>query len=212
MDKLPSFTLPVWMNKGEVAKLRNAAHWFWSGVYSWLLWPLRQIDPLTCNEELLDALAWQRDITRFNGEPIELYRKRVNFAFVNARDSGSKAGFNAIFKRLDMGELTQLERRPGIDWDVITLLLTDEQVSKYHYLLMIIIYQHGRTCRRYFFEVQNSYFMQLRVGSIAGEYVTYSARLAINECAMSLLTGSVEHESSSYNATTISSIYGASLL
>nr|ELR5257601.1 hypothetical protein [Providencia rettgeri] len=212
MDKLPKFTLPVWMDKGEVKKLRNATHRFWTGVYSWLLWPLKQIDPLTCDESLLDALAWQRDVTRFNNEPLELYRKRVNYAFVNARDAGGKSGFEAIFKRLGIGELTQLERQPHIDWDVITLLLSDEQISEHHDLLMMIVRQYGRTCRRYFFEVRNTYSMRLRVSDIMGEYVTYSARLASNECAVTLLTGSVQHESNIYQATLIKPVYGASLL
>ena len=95
---MPDFSklkLPFWMNKGELAKLLAACKKFWQWLYDWLLWPSKQFDPLVCPEPLLALLAWERDITRFNGEPLDLFRKRVAYAWINARDAGSVEGFIA---------------------------------------------------------------------------------------------------------------------
>lgn len=88
-EKLKRLHLPSWMDKGEPAKLLAALRRFWSGVYGWLTWPLQQLDAETCTEGLLAILAYQRDIHRFNGEPLDLFRKRVKFAFINAKDAGA---------------------------------------------------------------------------------------------------------------------------
>ncbi|MBD1229428.1 phage tail protein, partial [Xenorhabdus griffiniae] len=152
-ERLKRLALPSWMDKGEPAKLFNAARAFWTAVYGWLKWPLAQLDAETCSEALLSMLAYQRDIPRFNGEPLPLFRKRVKYAFINARDAGSIAGFIAIFERLGVGYVELLERQPDIDWDVIILRLSDGQIAANPDLLMNIIRQYGRTCRRYRFEV-----------------------------------------------------------
>ncbi|EJC3636978.1 hypothetical protein MYX88_002014 [Salmonella enterica] len=148
-DRLPDIRLPVWMNRGNVVCLKNTLMNVWRRVYGWLAWPLSQTDPLTCDIRILNMLAWQYDITRFNGEPLALYRKRVKYAFINARDAGSVAGFKAIFKRLDIGYVEIHERTPGVDWDVILLHITDGQLAGNSELLTQIIRQYGRTCRRY---------------------------------------------------------------
>lgn len=176
--QLDGLRLPSWMNRGEPAKLLRAARAFWRWVHGWLVWPLRQLDAATCTVALLHILAYQRDIARFDGEPLDLFRKRVMYAFINARDAGSVAGFVAIFERLGVGYVEILERQPGIDWDVIRVRVTDGQVAGNPDLLMQIIRQYGRTCRRYRFEVTNNSSLQLRVGWVGGEYVCYSATLA----------------------------------
>ncbi|MGL6516583.1 phage tail protein [Aeromonas caviae] len=101
---------PAHAEPGFLAKGINA---FWQRLKGWLLLPLAQQDPLTCSESLLALLAWERDITRFNGEPIELFRKRVRFAFVNARDAGEVAGFKRIFERLASAGVTSTNARPA---------------------------------------------------------------------------------------------------
>jgi hypothetical protein len=126
---------------------------FWARIRSWLLYPLAQLDPLTCNESLLSVLAWDRDITRFKNEPTDLFRKRVKYAFVNARDAGEKAGFIRIFNRLGVGLVEIDERVPGRDWDIITIRLSDSQLSGNYDLLEELIQQYGRTCRRYEYQV-----------------------------------------------------------
>ena len=103
MKKLAGMVLPSWMNQGEPKKLRNTARRFWAEVCGWITWPLNQFDPLTCTPALLNLLSYDRDITRFDGEPLSLFRKRVAFAFVNARDAGSVEGIINIFERLGVG-------------------------------------------------------------------------------------------------------------
>lgn len=164
MSKLPDINLPVWMNKGEPLTLAHASKVWWERVYSWLTFPLAQIDVDTCDEQLLTLLAYQRDIDRFPGESLALFRLRVKYAFVNAKDAGSKAGFARIFERLEIGKIQQLERQLWLDWDVILLRINDEQLSRNNALMMNLIRQYGRTCRRYFFDVLNQRALSVRAG------------------------------------------------
>lgn len=181
MDKLPTFTLPVWLNKGEAVKLMRVCQVYWRQVYTWIKWPLNQTDPLTCVVPLLNVLAYQRDVTRFPGEPLTLFRKRVHFAFINAKDAGSVAGFIAIFARLGVGYVELLERQPDIDWDVITVRVTDSQLAENSELLMNIIRQYGRTCRRYQYEIITPVDLYIRAGHVGCEYICYSASTVSNE-------------------------------
>lgn len=176
--KLAGLRLPTWMRKGEPDKLLKAARRFWAQVYGWITWPVSQFDPLTCSEPLLNLLAYDRDITRFNGEPLSLFRRRVAFAFINARDAGSVSGFISIFERLGIGYVELVERQPGIDWDVIQVRVSDSQIADNAQLLLQIIQQYGRTCRRYQFEVITSQPFTIRAGWDQGEYVVYPARIA----------------------------------
>ncbi|HAT3722298.1 MULTISPECIES: phage tail protein [Citrobacter] len=177
LKKLAGMVLPSWMNKGEPAKLLRVARRYWTEVYGWITWPLNQFDPLTCAPALLNLLAYDRDITRFDGEPLALFRKRVAYAFVNARDAGSVEGFINIFDRLGIGYVELQERQPDIDWDVILVRVTDSQIADNTQLLIQIIRQYGRTCRRYQFEVITSESLVIRAGWDQGEYVVYPARL-----------------------------------
>lgn len=77
MKKLAGMVLPSWMNKGEPGKLLKAARRFWAEVYGWVTWPMNQFDPLTCTPALLNLLAYDRDITRFDGEPLTLYHVAI---------------------------------------------------------------------------------------------------------------------------------------
>jgi hypothetical protein len=178
MKKLAALALPFWMSKGEPAKLLNALRRFWAEVYSWITWPLAQFDPLTCSEPMLNLMAYDRDIPRLNGEPLSLFRKRVAYAFVNAADAGSVEGFINIFERLGIGYVELLERQPGIDWDVILVRVSDSQIADNTQLMIQIIRQYGRTCRRYQFEVITSDSLCIRAGWDQGEYVVYPARIA----------------------------------
>lgn len=126
---------------------------FWQQIRLWLLISLGVVNPLTCNKDLLDLLAWERDIKRFIDEPLEIYRKRVKYAFVNALDAGEVAGFKRIFERLGLGECDIHERVEGADWDVITVEVTDDAISSNPSLLQGLILHYGRTCRRYRFQV-----------------------------------------------------------
>ncbi|HAT1683848.1 TPA: hypothetical protein I8Y21_004605 [Klebsiella oxytoca] len=175
-DRLTDIPLPVWFNRDETVRLKNALLRFWNRMADGLRWPLSQTDPLTCNETLLNLLAWQNDITRFDGEPLALFRKRVKYAFINAQDAGSVAGFKAILARLDVGTVDIYERQPGIDWDIILLRLTSSQIATSVDLLNQIIRQYGRTCRRYQLEVRTATRLTLGHGFIHGSYQTFYAR------------------------------------
>jgi hypothetical protein len=157
---LPDASAPWWedgytisLAHAEPGFLARGINAFWQRLKGWLLLPLAQQDPLTCSESLLSLLAWERDIARFNGEPIALFRKRVKFAFVNARDAGEVAGFKRIFERLDIGWCDIHERQAGTPWDVITIEVTDSAIASNQQLMETLIQHYGRTCRRYRFQV-----------------------------------------------------------
>src|SRR5476651_2862528 len=167
--QLRGLRLPSWFDRGNAAILLRACVTFWSLVDDWLTWPLKQFDPLTCAEPLLNLIAYERDVSRFNGEPLSLFRKRVSYAFVNAQDAGEVAGFIAIFERLGIGYVELLERQPGIDWDVIIVRVSDSQIADNSDLLLEIIRKYGRTCRRYQFEVITSLPLHINIGWYQGE-------------------------------------------
>jgi hypothetical protein len=100
---------------------------------------------------ILELWAWQRDVTRFNGEPEALFRLRVKYAFINSVDAGSTAGMKRIFERLGVGYVEIEERHPDRDWDVVLLKFSNAQLSLNPELLRVLIQQYGRTCRRYDF-------------------------------------------------------------
>lgn len=155
--------LPWWMSGAELTKLKNAAVQWFELVLTWTKWPLMQFDPLQCSPGILNLIAWQRDIRRFQGESLELFRKRVAYAYANAQDAGSFEGFIKICYRLGIGHIATTERIPGWDWDVINIYLSDEQLSENPDLLKEIIQQYGRTCRRYNFVLETP--VQLTIGA-----------------------------------------------
>ncbi|MEN9360646.1 MAG: hypothetical protein RL095_2181 [Verrucomicrobiota bacterium] len=141
--------LPFWEGAGEFAKIGNLCHAWWNMVQGWLeALPLQQ-DAATAPLLLVDLMAWQRDINRLAGEPESLYRLRVVHALANAQDAGSKAGFERIWQRLQIGYIGQLERNDATNWDVIQLEVSDGAISQNGALMDEIIRQFGRTCRRY---------------------------------------------------------------
>jgi hypothetical protein len=169
--------LPFWLDAGELAKLKASAQAYWEKVEGWLQWPLLQLDPETCHLTVLDLMAWQRDISRFSGEPESLYRLRVKYAFVNAVDAGSTAGLKRILVRLGVGYIEIEERMPDRDWDVILLRLSDSQLSQNPELLRIIVQQYGRTCRRYDFVTITRVSMHMAIADFNDDQQTLIATL-----------------------------------
>ena len=169
---LPKLTLPVWMSKGEVAKIAAAAYAWFSLLVEYALWPLNQLDPMTCSEKSLDLVAWQRDITRFPEEPLSLYRLRVAHAYANAVDSGSVAGFKRIFERLGIGYVEISERMEGLDWDVINITMSDTQLAENESLLNVLIQHYGRTCRRYGWNIITPIPMEIQVVEFSNDTTT----------------------------------------
>ncbi|WP_339443933.1 phage tail protein [Pseudomonas hunanensis] len=169
--------LPFWLEGVELSKLRDAAQAWWNRVETWMNWPLLQLDAETCHLSVLDLLAWQRDIQRFQGEPESLYRKRVKYAFINAVDAGSTAGTVRIFQRLGVGYVDIEERFDSENWDVIRLYLTDSQLSANPVLLRVLMQQYGRTCRRYEFATITPVTLGLRVAHFHDDQQTLQAAL-----------------------------------
>lgn len=185
---LPPLKLPFWMN-GEAEHqdktrepfyLSRGVSAFWQRVWHWLSWPLQQLDPLTCSESLLNLLAWERDITRFEREPMERYRRRVKYAFANARDAGEAAGFMRIFQRLAAPVIDQQERVPGIDWDVVLLHLEPTSTTEDALLMGEVIRQYGRTCRRYEFVISQTSPIQVGTGEFNNDTQTLHAHAHIH--------------------------------
>jgi len=148
--------LPMWLDGPEVSKLKAAAVAWFTRLGDWAAWPLAQMDPEKCCEGILRLIAWQRDIDRFAGEPLSLYRLRIKYAYANASDAGSVAGFKRIFQRLGIGYVEVEERIAGLDWDIVSIRLSENQLAANQSLLGVLIQQYGRTCRRYRWEVITS--------------------------------------------------------
>ncbi|MPY25185.1 phage tail protein [Shewanella sp. YLB-07] len=156
--KLPQLTLPWWMDgvtlptapePQEPAMLGNGMQSFWQRVRGWFIWPLVQQDPLTCSLDMLNLKAWECNITRFRDEPLWLYRKRVAYAFINAKDAGSTQGFFKIMSRLGLRVVNIKERQEGLDWDRVSIEIDDTEIATNQALLAELIQSYGRTCRRY---------------------------------------------------------------
>ena len=171
--ELPEAVIPWWQDGSTTSEeikephfLSNGVFAFFQMVWGWLQVLLGQMDALTCSENTLELMAWDRDIKRFEGEPLSLLRKRVKYAALNAKDAGSVAGFKRIFERLGIGIVAFKEREDAVPWDVCTIELTDGDISNNTKLVQTLIEQYGRTCRRYRFQV--IYQTNLRVAS--GEF------------------------------------------
>lgn len=191
--------LPFWLNGKELTKLKAACQRYWEKVQGWLTWPLLQLDPLTCQLDILNLLAWQRDITRFKNEPEHLYRLRVKYAYINAVDAGSVAGFIRIFERLEIGYTELDERQEGRDWDIVTVNLTDSQVANNHDLLMTIIYMYGRTCRRYEFSIINPLELHRGLAEFSNDYMTFGATAKLDgEADIKRAVGSLNNDNQTY--------------
>lgn len=163
------------MSGPELVKLAKAAQQWFSLLMGWAIWPVRQMDPDTCTETVLDLIAWQRDIRRFEGEPLALYRKRVKYAYANARDAGSVAGFKRIFQRLGVGYVEIEERMAGREWDVISLSLSDSQLAENQDLLQVLIQHYGRTCRRYEWTIITPLSLSIRIEEFNNDFQTLCA-------------------------------------
>lgn len=145
----PGVVLKFWKGMGNLLAYASFLNSWFEYVKGLLLFPTKQFDAETANIFIVDLLAWERDIERFNAEPEWLYRKRVKYAYANARDAGTAAGFKRIWERMELGHLEINERIDGRDWDIVSLEVTESVISDRPELLDIIIEKYGRTCRRH---------------------------------------------------------------
>lgn len=169
--------LPIWLHGETVTQLKSFFQAWWQQVEEWLQVPLQELDPDTVTLGLLNLMAWGRNIKRLNSEPEALYRLRVKFAFVNARDAGNAAGFIRIFARLGIPLLGTNERVPDQDWDIIELELSDATLADNNELLGRLIRDYGRTCRRYVLQSGTHTIAHARAGEFNADYATVSAKL-----------------------------------
>lgn len=160
-----------------MSKLVAAAQSFWQIVEGWLALPLSKWDPLTCHEDILYLMAWQRNLKRFADEPIALFRARVSYAYANAKDGGDIGGFARIFGRLGLSVLSINERVDGQDLDIVYIEIDDEVVAGNFDLLQHIIRHYGRTCRRYVLQSGSIATVHARAGEFDADFQTVTASL-----------------------------------
>ncbi len=141
--------IPFWMASGHLKKYADFLLGWFDLVSIWLKFSLTFNDIETVDINIVDLYAWQRDVDRVHSEPEWLYRKRVKFAYHNAKDAGSLAGFKRIWQRMELGELEIYERLAGRDWDVIELEVGGQTLADHSELLRILIEKYGLACRRY---------------------------------------------------------------
>lgn len=163
-------TLPFWMNKGELKKLAGAAQEFWETVETWMRISLTKHDVMTCDLKIVDYLAWERKVERLKDEPELIYRKRVEYAFVNAQDAGMTAGIYRIFDRLGVTLYSIEERQAGKDWDIVTLEFDDDILSTQKELINLLVSTYGATCRRYEYRSSSKAALTIRYGSTTTHY------------------------------------------
>lgn len=166
-------TLPFWMNKGELKRLSEAAQAFWEKVQIWLRLSLSKFDLLTCDLIIVDYVAWERKITRLDNEDEQTYRKRVNYAFINAQDAGMTAGMYRIFQRLGIIVFDIKERQRNRDWDIVTLELNPEDLADNKDLINTLIQTYGATCRRYEYNVTNKFQHYNHYGQMTASYKSF---------------------------------------
>jgi len=197
-DDLETPALPFWMEGAETGSLASSAQSWFQKLGQVALLPARQLDPLTCQATVLDLIAWQRGVTRYRGEPERAYRLRVAYAYANAKDAGSVAGWGRIFQRLEVGEMDMEERMDGQDWDVLGVVLSDEDLSENQRLVEIIIEEYGRTCRRYRLVSRQASTITARLGRFDHDQMTVCA--AIPPLAMGVRLAVFENAHSTMEA------------
>lgn len=167
--------LPFWLLGKDIKRIAAAAKRFWEKIETVIDWHRSQIDPLNCDEPILDLLAWERDLTRIEDEPLPNYRNRVKNAYANANDAGSVAGFKRIFNRLGVRYVEIYERDPELDWDVITIHMEELELSNKQEFIEDLIQKYGRTCRRYQYVLSNWFNYSARLGQFSHDNETVTA-------------------------------------
>lgn len=147
--------ISFWMNGTRAQALKAAAERWWITSAEGFAKILNvKHDVLNAPLEIVDLLAWERDITRFDDEPERLYRLRVKHAYINVLDAGLAVGMQRIFKRLELPELPIDERLiPDYEWDMLRLQIEFNDYLEHRTGLYIVLQIYRRTCRRWIVEV-----------------------------------------------------------
>jgi hypothetical protein len=80
-------------------------------------------------------------------------------------------------QRLDVGEIEIRERQPGYDWDIVFIDMDDDQFGGSQDLIEVIIQYYGRTCRRYFITITNTFELGVGCSSWSDSQENYEAVL-----------------------------------
>lgn len=162
--------LPFWMRSHELKKLETAAHNLWKEVADWLGIPLSKFNLETCDLIIVDKTAYERKIARLDGEDEPIYRRRVKFAFANAKDAGIKEGMFRIFDRLGIPLYDIKERQADRDWDIVTFEISDDILSQHKNLVRLLVDTYGLTCRRYEYSVTDTIDQYIHIGAMNTQY------------------------------------------
>ena len=154
--KRKPIVLKFWEGKKDLKKVASIFDAWYSKMQSYLMYLPNATDVETAPINIVRLIAWGRDINRLENEPEQMFRLRVKYALANSLDAGSVAGFENIWSRLNLGSVAQNERVDSTNWDVISLTVSDNDISKNSALMNEIIRMYGRTCRRYEFVTEQN--------------------------------------------------------
>ena len=143
--------LPIWLVKpgSEIEKLCTAFQTFFERLETWMLQPLDEMDPKICSRLAVEYHAWERSIIRVPGEPIEIWRNRVDSALETYQQAGSTRGLKVILQMHGATNYLVQERQAGMDWDIITVQIDPDELSINANVLLAILGIWGKLCRRY---------------------------------------------------------------
>lgn len=139
--------LPVWMKGAEVLALADAVEACWSEIEVEIerLKAGQHIE--SCHAEALKALAWERAVSRLEGESEGSWRGRVRTAFITAKQAGTLKGLTEILRREVDPDARLQERVDGLDWDIVLLELPTVVAIPTHFQELLA--KWGQLCRRY---------------------------------------------------------------
>jgi len=162
--------LPNWAPGSFLGRLLAAIQAWFAKVESWLTWPLNQLDVATCHPGLLDTIAYERYVSPIQGEPIELYRLRIQTAFLNAKEAGTITGLKNILERLGITIAGINQKIPNRHWAIIEIEVSEQVVSQYGAVLQELMSTYGKLCRTYEIKVVSPLDVFVRVG--ASRYIS----------------------------------------
>lgn len=157
--------LPFWLSGPRAQSLRRSAETWWKDSLQYFRSPF-DWDALNAPLDVVDLLAYERGIERCDYEPEDIYRRRVHYAFINAKDAGTAAGMVAIFERLGVPVEGIDERLEGHDFDEYRVRFGPKNYADNKVWLAKVVQQYARTCRRPLIELR--YFDSPAESAIGG--------------------------------------------
>ncbi len=157
--------MPNWAQGSFFVRLLNAAQAWFEKVAGWIAWPLEQLDVATCHVALLDAYAYQRYVNKITGEPLSLYRLRIQTAFINAKEAGTINGLKNILQRLGIDIISINQKVDGRHWAVVEIEVSQVVLSQFGAVIQELMSTYGKLCRTYEIKVISPLALNVRVAS-----------------------------------------------